>query len=282
MCFGATTTETHGGIFIPKIERGIIVDYFKHDINASEDDKICELLANEGYELLGYYWRFIEYLYSRGGRVYKDKLNGVAWSLHMDVEKLTRMICEYGLFLEDGEFIYSRRVVAEIEEFEAVGKRMSEIGKAGGQASAQARVKRTVGKSQADGQAEVEFFEADGQQNKKEEKKIKENKKKENKRDERMNEMEPCEAHDRSIVQPKDDVFSSAENQMTPLGGTGKGVVMMSDAQMEDLLEKLSLEEFDKYVGIVADNELSGKHYTKKTHYMAILDMASKDRKLLT
>lgn len=98
----------------------------------------------------------------------------------------------------------------------------------------------------------------------------------------RMNEIEPCEAHDHSPIQPKDDIFSSAENQMTPLGGIGKGVVMMSDAQMEDLLEKLSLEEFDKYVGIVADNELSGKHYTKKTHYTAILDMAAKDRKLLT
>ena len=36
------------------------MEYFKHDINASEADKICELLANEGYELLGYYWRFIE------------------------------------------------------------------------------------------------------------------------------------------------------------------------------------------------------------------------------
>ena len=43
------------------------MEYFKHDINASEDDKICELLANGGYEMLGYYWRFVEYLYSRGG-----------------------------------------------------------------------------------------------------------------------------------------------------------------------------------------------------------------------
>lgn len=278
MCFGATTTETHGGIFIPKIERGIIVEYFKHDINASEDDKICELLANEGYELLGYYWRFIEYLYSRGGKVYKDKLNGVAWSLHMDVEKLSRMICEYGLFFEDGEFIYSRRVVAEIEEFEAVGKRMSEIGKAGGQASAQARVKRAVKKSQADGQAEVDFFEADGQQNKKEEKKIKENKKKENKRDERMNEIEPCETHDRSSVQCE-DVFTS-DNEMKKIGGLGKGVVFLSDAQMEDLLDKMSLDEFDKYIGIIAENELSGKHYLKKTHYRAILDMVAHDRQL--
>lgn len=65
------------------------------------------------------------------------------------------------------------------------------------------------------------------------------------------------------------------------LGGTlGKGVVMLSDEQMEDLLDKLSLEEFNKYVSIVAECELNGKPYTRKTHYQAILDMANKDRKV--
>ena len=67
----------------------------------------------------------------------------------------------------------------------------------------------------------------------------------------------------------------------TMLGGTlGKGVVMLSDEQMEDLLDKLSLEEFNKYVEAVAECELNGKHYKKKTHYQAILDMANKDRKV--
>ena len=65
------------------------------------------------------------------------------------------------------------------------------------------------------------------------------------------------------------------------LGGTlGKGVVMLSDEQFSDLLDKLSVEEFDKYVGIVAECELKGKRYTNKTHYQAILDMANKDRKV--
>jgi predicted phage replisome organizer len=64
------------------------------------------------------------------------------------------------------------------------------------------------------------------------------------------------------------------------LGGTlGKGVVMLSEEQMNSLLDELSLDEFDKYVSIVADMELSGKRYTKKTHYQAILDMANKDRR---
>ena len=65
------------------------------------------------------------------------------------------------------------------------------------------------------------------------------------------------------------------------LGGElGKGVVLLSQEQMDDLLDKLSLEEFDHYVGVVADCVLKGKPFRKKTHYQAILDMAIADRKL--
>ena len=65
------------------------------------------------------------------------------------------------------------------------------------------------------------------------------------------------------------------------LGGKlGKGVVMLSDEQLDSLLDELSIEEFDKYVSIVADCELSGQHYKKKTHYEAIIDMVRKDRRV--
>jgi predicted phage replisome organizer len=78
--------------------------------------------------------------------------------------------------------------------------------------------------------------------------------------------------------------FSTAEeNKRKILGGElGKGVVLLSQEQMDDLLDKLSLEEFDYYVGVVADCILKGKKYTKKTHYQAILDMAVKDRRVRT
>ena len=70
------------------------------------------------------------------------------------------------------------------------------------------------------------------------------------------------------------------EAQRTFLGGElGKGVVMLSQEQMDDLLEKLSFDEFNHYVSVVADCILSGKRY-KKTHYQAILDMAAADRKV--
>ena len=145
------------------------MEYFKHDINASEDDKICELLAQEGYEMLGYYWRFIEYLYSRDGKLPKAKINSVAWALHMDISKLNHLIYDFGLFHEVDDCIISKRVLMEVENFAEVGRRMAEIGRKGGQASAKAR-----------GQASAKAYgstygEADGQQNKKN--KIKENRK---------------------------------------------------------------------------------------------------------
>ena len=145
------------------------MDYFKHDINASEDDKICDLLAQDGYEMLGYYWRFIEYLYSRDGKLPKAKITSVAWALHMDIGKLNHLIYDFGLFHEVDDCIISKRVLTEVETFVETGKRMAEIGRLGGQASAKAR-----GQAYAKAHGSTDG-EADGQQNKK--KKKKENRK---------------------------------------------------------------------------------------------------------
>ena len=65
------------------------------------------------------------------------------------------------------------------------------------------------------------------------------------------------------------------------LGGElGKGVVLLSQEQMDDLLDILSIEEFDRYVSVVADCELNGKPFKRKTHYQAIKDMAMADRRV--
>ena len=78
-----------------------------------------------------------------------------------------------------------------------------------------------------------------------------------------------------------EEEFSTREDlKRKYLGGElGGGVVFLSDAQFDDLLDKLSFEEFNYYVGVIRDQERQGKHYKKKTHYQAILDMAMKDRK---
>lgn len=63
-------------------------------------------------------------------------------------------------------------------------------------------------------------------------------------------------------------------------GSLGQGVVFMSDEQFNDLLDKYGVDAVEKYMGIVAECEKSGKRYTKKSHYQAILDMAARDRKI--
>ena len=64
------------------------------------------------------------------------------------------------------------------------------------------------------------------------------------------------------------------------LGGElGGGLVRLSQDQMEDLLDRLSFDEFNHYIDAVRRCEEKGKHFAK-SHYQAILDMAKKDRKL--
>lgn len=88
------------------------------------------------------------------------------------------------------------------------------------------------------------------------------------------------EFHSFTHLRESEEDLSDPEHRRRYLGGIGKNVVFLSDEQMSDLLDKLSIEEFDYYVGVVADNELKGHHYKKKTHYQAILDMANKDRRV--
>lgn len=70
-----------------------------------------------------------------------------------------------------------------------------------------------------------------------------------------------------------------AYSQRAALGGIGGGVVLLSDEQIEKLLDQLSLDEFNHYCEVVRDCELAGKKFRNKTHYQAILDMAKADRR---
>lgn len=82
-------------------------------------------------------------------------------------------------------------------------------------------------------------------------------------------------------VSPPESTEEAARHKRRKLGGNlGRGVVMLSEAQMDELLEILSAEEFDHYVSVIAENEIKGNHYKKRTHYQAILDMAKIDRRI--
>lgn len=94
----------------------------------------------------------------------------------------------------------------------------------------------------------------------------------------------PTEKEKEEETESEKEIHSFTQGEgakRTMLGGTlGRGVVMLSNEQFEDLCDKLSFEELNKYISIVADCELNGKPYKKKTHYQAILDMAKHDRRV--
>ena len=91
------------------------------------------------------------------------------------------------------------------------------------------------------------------------------------------------EIHSFTHAEEQNEVFSSDALKMKYLRGTlGQGVVLMSDEQFHDLLDKLSLDELHKYCDIIVECETNGKRYKKKSHYQAILDMAAKDRRVKT
>ena len=99
--------------------------------------------------------------------------------------------------------------------------------------------------------------------------------------EEEIEEEKDLEEENHSFIHSEaPEELNGPEKRRTYLGGIGKGVVFLSDEQMSDLLDKASIEEFDYYVGVIADCELNGQHYKKKTHYQAILDMMAKDRRI--
>jgi predicted phage replisome organizer len=69
-------------------------------------------------------------------------------------------------------------------------------------------------------------------------------------------------------------------NERMQLKDVCDGVVFMSDIQMDALYDICSMDEITRYIRIVADAELSGKHYKAKTHFQAVLEMIEEDRKI--
>ena len=78
------------------------------------------------------------------------------------------------------------------------------------------------------------------------------------------------------------DIDQQKRKQLMELGGTlGRGKVLISDEQFDDLFEKLSFAEFNLYIGKMADMIENGYSFSC-SHYMQILKMVEQDRRVLT
>ena len=75
------------------------------------------------------------------------------------------------------------------------------------------------------------------------------------------------------------DVENSVEKIEAVGGKLGKGVVYLTQEQMDDLIDKLGLEAFDRYMEKLADFIIE-KKANVKNHYATILKWWREDAKM--
>jgi hypothetical protein len=94
--------------------------YFSHDYNAHRDLKLVRLRNKMGFEGIGLFWTFTEYLWENGNRVAYEDLELIADELHADADKLTQLITDFSLFTteqtEKGSIVYSTSINRRMEE----------------------------------------------------------------------------------------------------------------------------------------------------------------------
>ena len=102
--------------------------YFSHDYNAREDEKIKELIYQNGMIGYGIYWSIIEMLYQNANAL-RTNYKRIAFDLHQSTSEIVEsVITEFDLFSfsEDGEYFYSKSIQRRLEKREAKSKKARE------------------------------------------------------------------------------------------------------------------------------------------------------------
>lgn len=72
---------------------------------------------------------------------------------------------------------------------------------------------------------------------------------------------------------------ASSPSKLEKMGGTlGQGVLMLTEEQVDDLLDKLTIDEYDTYCKKLSDYILAHPEKTFKSHYQTILKWVTEDR----
>lgn len=113
--------------------------YFPHDSNATSDPKCAALIHDFGMTGYGFYWLLVEILHQqRGGKLEKfPKLfDGLAQQFMCEKEVVVKLIeallHEYFLLQADEKYIWSDRVLRNLEEKEEKRQIKVEAGRIGG------------------------------------------------------------------------------------------------------------------------------------------------------
>ena len=100
-------------------------EYFSHDYNTRQDEKVKRLIMKEGMLGYGIFWSIVENLYNNANAL-RLEYDIIAFELHVDTDIVKRIINEYDLFIINGVFFGSESVERRLNERVEKSKKASE------------------------------------------------------------------------------------------------------------------------------------------------------------
>jgi len=90
-------------------------EYFSHDYNARNDQRIVKITMQFGLEGIGIYWCLIEILYECGGYILESQIDTIAFELRTQSERIADVL-NTDLFKKKGKKYYSESVLTRLSK----------------------------------------------------------------------------------------------------------------------------------------------------------------------
>lgn len=121
------------------MEEQIRISFFKHQVNALDDEKLFKLFRKEGMAGYGVWWRLLEML---GGvkehRLQRDYEDIAFKMYHPDIAELIKRVVEdYGLFKTNKDYFWNSSFMSQMEDLNARYQKRAAAGSKGGKRKAE-------------------------------------------------------------------------------------------------------------------------------------------------
>ena len=121
------------------MDESIRYQFFRHYFNTRQDEKIRDLLCEEGWQGYGIWWALLEFLGSNKDYRAKCDYKKLSWDLRADADIIKRVVENYGLFKVKNDYFWSESFIKQMDELTERYKRRAAAGAKGGRAKAMAK-----------------------------------------------------------------------------------------------------------------------------------------------
>jgi hypothetical protein len=90
-------------------------EYFSHDYDSREDEKIIDLMGEHGWGGYGLFWGLVELLYKNNGKM-RTQYQRIAFALNSHPDTIKDIIENYGLFQIKKDFFSSKSVNSRLKK----------------------------------------------------------------------------------------------------------------------------------------------------------------------